>query len=226
MRPCRSFAGRCRPLRSRSQGWNSPIRGIDYERRSPGGHDFGSTVEPEFVVSSFQVGIGIAGSLPDIGDVGHLFGINDAGRTLFGIARLGIRDGHFPVIAVVADGADELLNGHGFGFEDAGEIGDEPILTGDGAGLRIHIVLVVVHEHNTVGVGGDHLQLVGRGGDGHVDVEVKVACVQIVKNAQATPAMNVKSSKMDTVQMQYFSGSLIDPQVQMLLKPYVAERLG
>jgi hypothetical protein len=55
---------------------------------------------------------------------------------------------------------------------------------------------------------------------------VKIACVQIVKNAQATPAMNVKSSKMDTVQMQYFSGSLIDPQVQMLLKPYIAERLG
>ena len=55
---------------------------------------------------------------------------------------------------------------------------------------------------------------------------VKVACVQIVKNAQATPGMNVKSSKMDTLQMQYFSGSLIDPQVQMLLKPYVAERLG
>jgi hypothetical protein len=55
---------------------------------------------------------------------------------------------------------------------------------------------------------------------------VKVACVQIVKNAQATPAMNVKSNKMDTVQMQYFSDSLIDPQVQMLLKPYVAERLG
>jgi hypothetical protein len=55
---------------------------------------------------------------------------------------------------------------------------------------------------------------------------VKVACAQIVKNAQATPAMNVKSNKMDTVQMQYFSGSLLDPQVQMLLKPYVAERLG
>jgi hypothetical protein len=55
---------------------------------------------------------------------------------------------------------------------------------------------------------------------------VKVACVQVVKNAQATPAMNVKSSKIDTLQMQYFSGSLVDPQVQMLLKPYVAERLG
>jgi hypothetical protein len=55
---------------------------------------------------------------------------------------------------------------------------------------------------------------------------VKVACVQIVKNAQATPAMNVKSSRMDTMQMQYFSGSLLDPQVQALLRPYVAERLG
>jgi hypothetical protein len=55
---------------------------------------------------------------------------------------------------------------------------------------------------------------------------VKVACVQIVKNAQATPAMNVKSSKMDTMQMQYFSSSLIDAQVQALLRPYVAERLG
>jgi hypothetical protein len=55
---------------------------------------------------------------------------------------------------------------------------------------------------------------------------VKVACAQIVKSAQATPAMNVKSNKMDTVQMQYFSNSLIDPQVQMLLNPYIAERLG
>ena len=55
---------------------------------------------------------------------------------------------------------------------------------------------------------------------------VKVACAQIVKNAQATPGTNVKTTKMDTLWMQYFSGSLIDPQVQMLLKPYVAERLG
>ena len=55
---------------------------------------------------------------------------------------------------------------------------------------------------------------------------VKVACVEIVKNAQATPAMNVKASRVDTMQMQYFSGSLLDAQVQALLRPYVAERLG
>jgi hypothetical protein len=55
---------------------------------------------------------------------------------------------------------------------------------------------------------------------------VKVACAQIVRNAQSTPGLNVKSSKMDTLQTQYFSDSLIDSQVQALLRPYVAERLG
>jgi hypothetical protein len=55
---------------------------------------------------------------------------------------------------------------------------------------------------------------------------VKVACAQVVKNAQATPALNVKSSRMDTLQTQYFSDSLIDSQVQAILRPYVAERLG
>jgi hypothetical protein len=55
---------------------------------------------------------------------------------------------------------------------------------------------------------------------------VQVACAQIVRNAQATPGLNVRSSKMDTLQTQYFSDSLIDSQVQALLRPYVAERLG
>ena len=55
---------------------------------------------------------------------------------------------------------------------------------------------------------------------------VKVACAQIVKNAQATPGLNVKSSKMDTLQTQYFSDSLLDAQVRSLLRPFVAERMG
>ena len=59
-----------------------------------------------------------------------------------------------------------------------------------------------------------------------IPTAVKVACAQIVKNAQATPAMNVKSSRMDAMQMEYFSGALLDEQVKALLRPYVAERLG
>ncbi len=53
-----------------------------------------------------------------------------------------------------------------------------------------------------------------------------VACAQIVKNAQTTPGLNVQRSRIDTLQMEYFSGSLIDPQVQMLLAPFVSTRLG
>ena len=59
-----------------------------------------------------------------------------------------------------------------------------------------------------------------------VPAAVKVACAQIVKNAQATPGLNVKSSKLDTLQTQYFSDSLLDAQVQAMLRPYVAERMG
>ncbi len=56
--------------------------------------------------------------------------------------------------------------------------------------------------------------------------DVKTACAQIVRNAQATPALNASKTRMDTMQMQYFSSSLVDETVQAWLKPYVANRLG
>ena len=59
-----------------------------------------------------------------------------------------------------------------------------------------------------------------------VPTQLKVACAQIVRNAQSTPGLNVKSSKVDTLTMQYFSGSLLDEQVKSLLRQYVAQRVG
>ena len=56
--------------------------------------------------------------------------------------------------------------------------------------------------------------------------DVKTACAQIVRNAQSTPALNASKTKIDTMQMQYFSSSLVDETVQMWLRPYVASRLG
>jgi hypothetical protein len=56
--------------------------------------------------------------------------------------------------------------------------------------------------------------------------DVLSACAQIVRNAQAQPALNAKSGKLDTMQMQYFSSSLIDETVQAWLRPYIANRLG
>jgi hypothetical protein len=79
---------------------------------------------------------------------------------------------------------------------------------------------------NLLGLSYNEAEVTYTSGLGTITVPVKVACAQIVKNAQATPALNVKASRIDTLQMQYFSGSLLDEQVKALLRPYVAERLG
>jgi hypothetical protein len=56
--------------------------------------------------------------------------------------------------------------------------------------------------------------------------DVKTACAQIVRNAQSTPALNASKTKIDTMQLQYFSSSLVDETVQAWLRPYIANRLG
>ncbi|WP_348264064.1 hypothetical protein P8935_05900 [Telmatobacter sp. DSM 110680] len=56
--------------------------------------------------------------------------------------------------------------------------------------------------------------------------DVKTACAQIVRNAQSTPALNASKTKIDTMQMQYFSSSLVDDTVKVWLAPYVSNRLG
>ncbi len=79
---------------------------------------------------------------------------------------------------------------------------------------------------NLFGIPFTELNVTYTAGLTDIPVAVKVACAQVVKNAQATPGMNVKSSRLDMMQVQYFSDSLMDKQVQALLRPYVANRLG
>ncbi|WP_263411110.1 hypothetical protein [Terriglobus tenax] len=55
---------------------------------------------------------------------------------------------------------------------------------------------------------------------------IKTAVAQIVRNAEAMPALQVKSQKLDAMQVEYFSASLLDEMTKSLLRPYVAERLG
>jgi hypothetical protein len=47
-----------------------------------------------------------------------------------------------------------------------------------------------------------------------------------VRNAQSTPALNASKTKIDTMQIEYFSSSLVDETVRMWLRPYAANRLG
>ena len=84
----------------------------------------------------------------------------------------------------------------------------------------------VTFPMNILGLNYNEVEVTYTSGLATIPASVKFACAQIVKNALATPALNVKSSKMDTLQMQYFSSSLIDANVQKLLAPYVAQRIG
>jgi len=79
---------------------------------------------------------------------------------------------------------------------------------------------------NFLGLGYNEAEVTYTAGFVTVPDRIKVACAQIVKNAQATPALNVSLSKLDTMQMEYFSGTLIDDGVRSLLKPFLAEKAG
>lgn len=79
---------------------------------------------------------------------------------------------------------------------------------------------------NILGLPYNEVQVTYTAGLATIPDAVKCACAQIVKNAQATPGLNVKASKVDTLQLQYFGGSLVDATVQSLLRPWVAVRMG
>ncbi len=79
---------------------------------------------------------------------------------------------------------------------------------------------------NVLGLPYNEVQVTYTAGLVTIGDDVKSACAQIVRNAQATPALNASMTKMDTMQVKYFSSSLVDETVQEWLKPYVANKLG
>ena len=85
-------------------------------------------------------------------------------------------------------------------------------------------------EVNTVstmlGFTFDELELTYNAGWATVPETVKHACAQIVRNAGATPALNVKMSKIDNLRVDYFRDSLIDASVREMLAPFVAQKVG
>lgn len=84
----------------------------------------------------------------------------------------------------------------------------------------------VTFPANFLGIPYNEVEITYTAGFATIPPAIKTACAQVVRNAQATPALNVKGSRVDTLQMQYFSSSLIDANVQKLLAPYVAQRVG
>jgi hypothetical protein len=120
------------------------------------------------------------------------------------------------------------LHTQGFGFEIATAFG----LPGSWSSLNPATLDVyagakeITFPANLLGIGYNEAEVTYTAGFATVPVAIKAACAQIVKNAEATPALNVKSSKLDVMQMQYFAGTLIDDGVAQILAPYIAERLS
>ena len=79
---------------------------------------------------------------------------------------------------------------------------------------------------NVLGWGYSEIEIVYTAGVDPVPEAVKVACAQLVKNAQATPALNVKKGNLDRMRLEYFADALLDASVRALLAPYVAQKVG
>jgi hypothetical protein len=79
---------------------------------------------------------------------------------------------------------------------------------------------------NILGLPYNEVMVTYTAGLASIGDDVKTACAQIVRNAQSTPALNASRTKIDTMQMQYFSSSLLDETVKAWLRRYVASRLG
>lgn len=55
---------------------------------------------------------------------------------------------------------------------------------------------------------------------------VKLACAQMIRNVESHPAAGVRTAQLDQLQLEYFTGSLVDEDTRRLLAPYVALRLN
>jgi hypothetical protein len=79
---------------------------------------------------------------------------------------------------------------------------------------------------NIVGLWFSEVDIVYTAGYSIIPDPVKFACAQIVRNAQVTPALNVKAEYLDHMHLNYFADALFDQTVCSMLAPYVAQKAG
>ena len=125
----------------------------------------------ERVVIEIEIGVGVGGALPGIGD-GKILSVRgpaacDGGDLSDWEWKASSRSRSCPVaqmifsLGTILSTRSRLPMNHGW--------------LAIGPGIAGGLVLVVVHQHDAVGVGGDGFQIAVAGGDGHVDVEAEIA---------------------------------------------------
>jgi hypothetical protein len=79
---------------------------------------------------------------------------------------------------------------------------------------------------NPLGLAFNEMELTYTAGFAQIPDPIKFACVQIVRNAQANPALNVKAGTLNQMRLEYFSDTLLDTTVQTMLAPFAAQKVG
>jgi hypothetical protein len=77
-----------------------------------------------------------------------------------------------------------------------------------------------------LGLSFNEAEIVYTAGLAEIPPAVKFACAQLVRNAIATPVLNVRAGVVDNMRLQYFSDTLLDDSVRKWLTPFVAESLA
>lgn len=79
---------------------------------------------------------------------------------------------------------------------------------------------------NPLGLTYNEVEITYNSGLASIPDAIKFACAQIVRNAQATPALNVRAGDLNSMHLEYFEDTLVDSTVRALLAPYVAQKVG
>jgi hypothetical protein len=79
---------------------------------------------------------------------------------------------------------------------------------------------------NPLGLQFQEIEIAYTAGCATIPDPVKFACAQIVRNAQATPALNVRANTVNAMHLEYFADTLVDSSVQAMLAPLVAQKVG
>ena len=79
---------------------------------------------------------------------------------------------------------------------------------------------------NPLGLTYNEVEITYNSGLAAIPDNIKFACAQIVRNAQATPALNVRAGDLNRMHLEYFEDTLVDSTVRALLALYVAQKVG
>ena len=78
---------------------------------------------------------------------------------------------------------------------------------------------------NALGLTFNEVEVAYTAGFDPIPEPVKHACAQIVRNALAAPALNVRAGAIDRMRLDYFADTLLDATVRAQLAAYVSNKL-